>query len=59
MVKNARLARATIALVAERIPVEHACIASRALAGAIMTDRAAIPAATAKRLDALIGKYLR
>jgi 5'-methylthioadenosine phosphorylase len=59
MRKNAQLARATIALVAERIPAQHACIASRALAGAIMTDHAAIPAATAKRLDPLIGKYLR
>lgn len=59
MKKNAQLARATIALVADRIPAQHACIASRALAGAIMTDRASIPAATAKRLDPLIGKYLR
>ncbi|HUS65238.1 MAG TPA: S-methyl-5'-thioadenosine phosphorylase [Kofleriaceae bacterium] len=59
MRKNAQLARAAIALVAERLPAQHACIASRALAGAIMTDRAAIPAATAKRLDPLIGKYLR
>lgn len=58
MRKNAALARQVVAQVVERIPAEHDCIAARALANAIITDRARIPAEARERLSAILGKYL-
>jgi 5'-methylthioadenosine phosphorylase len=58
MRKNAALARQIVARVVERVPEQHDCIASRALAGAIMTDRKRIPPEARERLSAIIGKYL-
>ncbi|HWM88973.1 MAG TPA: S-methyl-5'-thioadenosine phosphorylase [Kofleriaceae bacterium] len=58
MRKNAALARQIVALVVERIPEVHDCIAARALENAIMTDRKKIPPEAVKRLSAIIGKYL-
>jgi 5'-methylthioadenosine phosphorylase len=56
--KNSKLAREVVAATIERIPAVHDCIAARALAGAIMTDKAAIPAAARKSLAPLLAKYL-
>jgi 5'-methylthioadenosine phosphorylase len=56
--KNAALARQIVTQVVDRIPQEHDCIAARALENAIMTDRAAIPAAARERLAAIIGRYV-
>jgi 5'-methylthioadenosine phosphorylase len=58
MRKNAALARQIVARVVERVPEQHNCIASRALAGAIMTDKKRIPPEARERLAAIIGKYL-
>jgi 5'-methylthioadenosine phosphorylase len=58
MRKNAALARQIVARVVELVPEQHDCIASRALAGAIMTDRKRIPPEARERLSAIIGKYL-
>ncbi len=58
MRKNAALARQIVARVVERVPEQHECIASRALAGAIMTDKKRIPPEARERLSAIIGKYL-
>ncbi len=57
MRKNAALARQIVARVVERVPEQHDCIASRALAGAIMTDKKRIPPEARERLSAIIGKY--
>ncbi len=59
MRKNAALARQIVARVVERIPQEHDCIAARALANAIMTDRKKIPPEARERLSAIIGKYVK
>jgi 5'-methylthioadenosine phosphorylase len=56
--KNARLACDVIAGAVARIPDQHDCIAARALAGAIMTEPAAIPEETRRRLAPIIGRYL-
>jgi 5'-methylthioadenosine phosphorylase len=58
MRKNAALARQIVARVVERVPEQHDCIASRALASAIMTDKKRIPPEARERLSAIIGKYL-
>lgn len=41
-----------------QLPAERGCKCGRALAHAILTDRAMIPAATKKRLAPIIGKYM-
>jgi len=41
-----------------RVAADRACSCRGALAFAILTDRAAIPEETRRRLDPLIGKYL-
>ena len=41
-----------------QLPEDRGCKCDRALAHAILTDRAKIPAATKKRLAAIIGKYI-
>jgi 5'-methylthioadenosine phosphorylase len=40
------------------VPDDRGCKCARALAHAIVTDRAMIPAATKKRLAPIIGKYI-
>ncbi len=57
--KNAALARRIVARAAASIPAERTCPAANALAGAIMTDPAAIPAEAKDRLGLLIGKYIK
>ena len=40
------------------MPTERECKCGRALAHAIVTEPAAVPAATRRRLAAIIGKYI-
>jgi 5'-methylthioadenosine phosphorylase len=55
---NVDLARRTIARVARALPARTGCPCPTALANAIITDRAAIPATVRAELEPLIGKYL-
>ncbi|MBI4168829.1 MAG: S-methyl-5'-thioadenosine phosphorylase [Acidobacteria bacterium] len=55
---NARTARAIVQRALETLPEERDCPCSRALAGAILTDRAHIPPEGRARLRLIIGKYL-
>jgi 5'-methylthioadenosine phosphorylase len=59
MRKNIEFAKKTIKLAAGRVPLKRSCGCANALAGAIVTDAAAIPAAQKKNLDLLIGKYIK
>jgi 5'-methylthioadenosine phosphorylase len=56
---NIEKAKRIIREIVTRVPDDPACRCRSAAAGAIMTDKAAIPAKTAKKLDLLYGKYLR
>jgi 5'-methylthioadenosine phosphorylase len=55
---NVELAKRAIATVAPRLAGPRACGCEHALKEAIITDRAAIPPRTRRRLDLLLGKYL-
>jgi 5'-methylthioadenosine phosphorylase len=59
MRNNIDFAKKTIKLAAERVPLKRTCGCVNALDGAIITDIAAIPAAQKKKLDLLIGKYVK
>jgi 5'-methylthioadenosine phosphorylase len=56
--KNAENAQNAIREAVRAIPSERACKCGRALAHAIITDPAAIPATARKRLSVIAGKYL-
>jgi len=56
--RNVATARAIIREAAGRIPQERRCACPRAAENAILTDRAAIPAETRRRLELLFGRYL-
>ncbi len=55
---NAKSAQSVVAEAVRRIPAERACPCGSALAHALITDRAAIPEATRRKLALLVGKYL-
>jgi len=55
--ENAERARRAVGALATALP-DGDCACRHALAGAIVTDRAAIPAATRERLRLIAGKYL-
>jgi 5'-methylthioadenosine phosphorylase len=55
---NADLARRSVAGVAQHLPAARDCACAHALATAIITDRARIPAAVRAALGSLIGKYV-
>ncbi len=55
---NAAMARRVIASAVSSLPAERSCGCGSALASAIITDRAAIPPATRKKLGLLVDKYL-
>ncbi len=55
---NVDLARRTIARLAGRLPERRGCPCPEALRGAIVTDRAAIPAAVRRDLAPILGRYL-
>ena len=56
--RNAENAANVIRQAVRRMPVERTCHCGHALAHALVTDRKLIPAATRRRLDAIVGKYL-
>jgi len=56
--RNVENAQKIIHAAVEALPKERSCQCGSALAHAIITDRSKIPAATRRRLDLLIGKYL-
>jgi 5'-methylthioadenosine phosphorylase len=56
--RNAALARRLVARAVGAVPRERRCPAGAALAGAIMTDRGAIPPAARDRLALLIGRHV-
>jgi 5'-methylthioadenosine phosphorylase len=58
LTRNADNAQRVIRNAVRNIPTERRCACGSALASAIMTDRALIPAAARKRLAAIIGKYI-
>lgn len=55
---NVATARRVVAAAAPRLPQERACACATALANAIITDRAAIPAKTRRDLAPIAGRYL-
>lgn len=55
---NAKSAENVIRAAVCSLPPVHSCKCGAALRNAIVTDRAVIPAATKKRLAAIVGKYL-
>src|SRR5579885_1320294 len=55
---NVDLARRTIARLAGRLPERRGCPCPEALRGAIVTDRAAIPATVRRDLAPILGRYL-
>ncbi len=59
MRNNIDLAKKTIKLAAGRVPAKRECGCANSLEGAITTDIAAIPADLKKKLDLLIGKYVK
>ncbi len=59
MRNNIDFAKKTIKLAAGRVPAKRTCGCANALAGAIVTDLAAIPASQKKNLDLIIGKYIK
>jgi 5'-methylthioadenosine phosphorylase len=56
--KNAENAQAVVREAVQAMPSERACKCGSALAHAIVTDPAVIPAAARKRLNVIAGKYL-
>jgi 5'-methylthioadenosine phosphorylase len=58
LMKNAENAARVVARAVETMPAERTCKCGSALEHAIITDRAAIPAGTRKRLELLVAKYL-
>jgi 5'-methylthioadenosine phosphorylase len=59
MRNNIDLAKKTIHLAAGRMPEKRGCGCASALAGAIVTDAAVIPAGQKKKLELIIGKYIK
>jgi 5'-methylthioadenosine phosphorylase len=57
--QNARMAQKIIKLAIRRIPAEQNCECGRALEKAIITRRDLIPDEAKRRLEALIGKYIK
>ncbi len=55
---NAQRAKKVLTHAIPKVPAEHDCIAANALEYAILTDKAAIPEETKKRLAPIVGKYL-
>ena len=58
LTKNAENAARLVAAAVAAMPEERTCKCGAALAHALITDRKAIPDATKKKLELLVGKYL-
>ncbi len=56
--QNTNVAQAAIRLLAHSLPAERTCACPDALRSAIITAREAIPAATLRDLEPLVGKYI-
>jgi len=56
--RNTRLAQEAIRNLARSLPASRTCKCGRALADALITNPAVIPAGTRQKLDLLVGKYL-
>lgn len=56
---NVDFARKTVKLAAGRLPVKRECDCASALGPAFVTDLSLVPAAQKKKLDLLIGKYIK
>jgi 5'-methylthioadenosine phosphorylase len=59
LTKNAENAAKVVKATVEAMPKVRSCKCGSALAHAIMTDRAKIPAATKEKLALIVGKYLK
>jgi 5'-methylthioadenosine phosphorylase len=59
MRNNIDFVKKTISLAAGRVPQKRDCACASALGPALVTDPAVIPAAQKKKLDLLIGKYIK
>jgi 5'-methylthioadenosine phosphorylase len=59
LVKNAENAAKVVKATVSATPKARACKCGRALANAILTDPAKIPAATKEKLKLILGKYLK
>ncbi len=57
MAKNAFAARQALASLLQIVPDTHGCACGEALATAVITSRATVPAVVRDGLDLLIGKY--
>ncbi|MEE9536051.1 MAG: hypothetical protein V3V51_01290, partial [Desulfobacterales bacterium] len=57
--KNISFAKKIIQVVVPEISAERECICAEALKNAIMTEASAIPPETQKKLELLVGKYLK
>ena len=59
LVKNAENATKVVRETVAAMPRERSCKCGSALAHAILTDHKKIPAATRKKLQLILGKYLK
>jgi 5'-methylthioadenosine phosphorylase len=59
LMQNARAAQQVIAAAVENLPLERTCPCATALATAIITRPEAVPAETLRRLELLVGKYVK
>ena len=59
MRNNVDFAKKTIRLAAGRLPAKRECDCASALGPALVTDMSTVPAAQKKKLDLLIGKYIK
>jgi 5'-methylthioadenosine phosphorylase len=58
MAKNVSTAKQILANVLQTLPDTYGCSCGEALATAVISDRATVPAVVRDRLDLLVGKYL-
>jgi 5'-methylthioadenosine phosphorylase len=56
--KNTQIAQQAVANLAQNLPEGRGCECGQALATALITSPAAIPAETRQKLDLLVRKYL-
>ena len=59
LMQNAKTAQQVIANAVEQLPIDRTCACATALATAIITRPEAIPAATKRDLEPIIGKYFK
>jgi 5'-methylthioadenosine phosphorylase len=58
LTKNAENAAKVVAAAVRNMPAKRECKCGSALSHALLTSRGAIPEATRKKLELLVGKYL-